>query len=919
MVRVIIKGGVWRNTEDEILKAAVMKYGKNQWSRIASLLHRKSAKQCKSRWYEWLDPSIKKTEWSREEDEKLLHLAKLMPTQWRTIAPIVGRTASQCLERYEYLLDQAQKKTEIELEPGDDPRKLKPGEIDPCPETKPARPDPVDMDEDELEMLSEARARLANTQGKKAKRKAREKQLEEARRLASLQKRRELRAAGIPWGRGRKFRRGIDYNEEIPFEKLPPPGFHNPSEDTDDSQNKSFRSLRRQDLDPKMQRDIRESEERKKDKEKMKKRKEQDMPETIFNKNQPERKRSKLVLPPPQISNSELEDIIKLGRATEAARESVEESAESGSASSALLSDYSVTHTAASLRTPRVSGTGSDSILQEAKNIISLQQVETPLKGGVNTPLQATDFTGITPRRDTVQTPNTLMRTPMAFTSRGEAFTPDRYTPRSFTPRSISSTPFRDELNINAEDAAVSPMDPSRVRKELRKGLLSLPRPRNDFEIVVPEDVPGSDTQSETEEVMDAADVILAEKLKMERVHRDLPRPADMNNSVMRPIRPDLPLNDIQKAEELIKKEMLIMLHHDALTDPSDEQVKIDKKNIHSKSEQTTTLLNEEKHNQFLDQCPFEPISEDDFEKAEQLLADEEEVVKCGMGHGELSVMAYTQDYRLHMAREAKKAVKAEKKLKVLLGGYQVRAQGLIKQVQEQEDQVEIAEIEKFTFDALRKHEEFVIPKRIGNISEDVERQQEREKQLQKVFDELQLEAERLSSLEQREQAMGAAMTDRRRPTITHTAEEEALDKIARDAEERIQKKRQARAEARSVRLRELEKQQREADEAELRYELTNESSRTRFGRTSSGTAHNGFAKKLDEEFAADDPKALVEKLNRTLCLYSQVDNEKSVLLFEVDLLRDEFEELQENHAQLRREYTDMQNVNEDSSASDAA
>lgn len=74
---------------------------------------------------------------------------------------------------------------------------MKPGEIDPNPETKPARPDPKDMDEDELEMLSEARARLANTQGKKAKRKAREKQLEEARRLASLQKRRELRAVGF--------------------------------------------------------------------------------------------------------------------------------------------------------------------------------------------------------------------------------------------------------------------------------------------------------------------------------------------------------------------------------------------------------------------------------------------------------------------------------------------------------------------------------------------------------------------------------------------------------------------------------------------------------------------------------------------------------------------------------------------------
>lgn len=136
-MRVTVKGGVWRNAEvrwlqcmlrwetasaapasltlrpnlthasvaqDEILKAAVMKYGLNQWARISSLLNRKSAKQCKARWYEWLDPSIKKTEWTREEDEKLLHLAKVMPTQWRTIAPLVGRTAQQCLERYERLL-----------------------------------------------------------------------------------------------------------------------------------------------------------------------------------------------------------------------------------------------------------------------------------------------------------------------------------------------------------------------------------------------------------------------------------------------------------------------------------------------------------------------------------------------------------------------------------------------------------------------------------------------------------------------------------------------------------------------------------------------------------------------------------------------------------------------------------------------
>lgn len=144
-MKVIVKGGVWKNTEDEILKVAVMKYGKNQWARISSLLTRKTPKQCKARWYEWLDPSIRKVEWSKEEDEKLLHLAKLMPTQWRTIAPIVGRTAAQCLERYQKLLDDAQGEESLT---GEDVRKLRPGEIDPDPETKPARPDPVDMDED---------------------------------------------------------------------------------------------------------------------------------------------------------------------------------------------------------------------------------------------------------------------------------------------------------------------------------------------------------------------------------------------------------------------------------------------------------------------------------------------------------------------------------------------------------------------------------------------------------------------------------------------------------------------------------------------------------------------------------------------------------------------------------------------------
>ncbi|KAI3789853.1 hypothetical protein L2E82_02657 [Cichorium intybus] len=131
-----MKGGGWKNTEDEIIKSGVMKYDKNQWARISSLVVHTSTMQCKARWNEWLEPSIKKTEWTREEDEKLLHLTKLMPSQWSTIASIVGRTPSQCLEHYEKLLDEVCTKDESY----DDPRKLRPGEIDPNPESKPSRP-----------------------------------------------------------------------------------------------------------------------------------------------------------------------------------------------------------------------------------------------------------------------------------------------------------------------------------------------------------------------------------------------------------------------------------------------------------------------------------------------------------------------------------------------------------------------------------------------------------------------------------------------------------------------------------------------------------------------------------------------------------------------------------------------------------
>lgn len=44
---------------------------------------------------------------------------------------------------------------------------------------------------------------------------------------------------------------------------------------------------------------------------------------------------------------------------------------------------------------------------------MALTVVDTPLKGGLNTPLHNSDFSGVTPRQQVSQTPNLVISTPM--------------------------------------------------------------------------------------------------------------------------------------------------------------------------------------------------------------------------------------------------------------------------------------------------------------------------------------------------------------------------------------------------------------------------------------------------------------------------------------------------------------------------
>ena len=413
--------------------------------------------------------------------------------------------------------DQAQRRREGIDENTDDPRSLRPGEIDPNPENKPARPDPIDMDEDELEMLSEgkhsiishlkilsffqslARARLANTQGKKAKRKAREKQLEEARRLASLQKRRELRAAGIEVRRYFNKKRGVDYNAEIPFAKLPAIGFYDTTNEPFDPDKIDYKRLHvdNRNLAAKEEN---EKSERKKDNAKLKRKKDEDLPGVIMNENrlEPIKKRSKLVLPAPQISDMELEQVVKLGQATEIAKQQVSENGTV--ATETLLGDYNLTPDLNKIRTPQLP-VMQDSILNQAHNLNILSTAQTPLLGGSNTPLMdVSNEKSRTAAGLIMSTPNTLYNTPYRTPANAanDGTTPSVH--GSSADFNAGITPVRDRLNINAEDMLFDDQIKQReVKQQLRHNLSRLPKPKNDYEIVLPD----TNDQTNEDEQMD--------------------------------------------------------------------------------------------------------------------------------------------------------------------------------------------------------------------------------------------------------------------------------------------------------------------------------------------------------------------------------------------------------------------------------
>ena len=106
--------GKWTKEEDEMLRHAVQELGDKRWKLISERVIFRSPIQCLHRWTKILKPGLVKGPWTHQEDSQvLLWVQAHGPKNWSQCAEIVGgRSGKQCRERWNNALDPSLKKGE---------------------------------------------------------------------------------------------------------------------------------------------------------------------------------------------------------------------------------------------------------------------------------------------------------------------------------------------------------------------------------------------------------------------------------------------------------------------------------------------------------------------------------------------------------------------------------------------------------------------------------------------------------------------------------------------------------------------------------------------------------------------------------------------------------------------------------------
>jgi len=426
--------------------------------------------------------------------------------------------------------------------------------------------------------------------------------------------------------------------------------------------------------------------------------------------------------------------------------------------------------------------------MAEARNLRNMVTAQTPLLGDENTPLHptgapGTGFESATPQHQASFTPNPLATPYRAADPSNAGATPRDPGQVGATPL---RTPMRDNLSINPGDefssVAQTPRE-NRIRESaskraLRTGFMSLPKPENNFELMVPEDEEDDTVQGITREE-DAAEM----DAKLRRVREEeerkalarrsqaiklgLPRPTNVD---VEQLLEDLQLDDeelpsdLAPAQRLVDAELVRLLHHDSLAYPlpgtshpggtkssyqmpRDED--IDEARLAVQRELASSLgfpdANEEQTRQGVAALTKSEEVDEAFgwpsiRSRLAFDAKQRRYVDPASLSSEDRIEGYTallNESRDLMAREASKISKAENKLNVTLGGYQVRSRTLTQKMTDLFGELQRGHVDNESFSRLRINENAAGPARVESLKEEVDKLARRERMLQDRYAEL--------------------------------------------------------------------------------------------------------------------------------------------------------------------------------------
>ncbi|EES07893.2 hypothetical protein SORBI_3005G014100 [Sorghum bicolor] len=93
----LMRKGLWSPDEDERLYSHITHYGVGTWSSVAELAGlKRSGKSCRLRWMNYLQPDLSREPISKQEEDLIVSLQKLLGNRWSAIAArMPGRTDNE--------------------------------------------------------------------------------------------------------------------------------------------------------------------------------------------------------------------------------------------------------------------------------------------------------------------------------------------------------------------------------------------------------------------------------------------------------------------------------------------------------------------------------------------------------------------------------------------------------------------------------------------------------------------------------------------------------------------------------------------------------------------------------------------------------------------------------------------------------